>query len=402
MRPSPPSTPAPPSRPGGDGATDLRLEALRGAAALLVVLAHYGHLLPLPAGSTALATTGVDLFFVLSGFVFAPYLAARGWSYRAHLVRRLLRIYPLYLLALAAYVALKWPAPDATAHLGAHLLMAHTLASPEVAFFYNPAFWSLPPELQFYLLLPLLAAACLRWGLWPVLAAALALRVALLLPPLLGEAASPAWRVATVHLPGVLCEFLLGAAVWAAARRGPIDAAGTAGAAHAAGTVGTAGAAGAAPRRLPAAALLAGAVALLALAGTLMGLAAAPAAGAGGGGGGGDDGAAARALLGGLVGAVAAAAYALVLAAVLRAPPPRAGWAVATAAWAGHLSYGVYLLHNAAPPLLQRVAPGLQGPALAAAALALTLLAAALAHRLVERPARDWGRALSRRLASRS
>lgn len=359
-------SPAGAALPGSERPLDWRIEALRGGAALLVVLAHYGAWLGLPAWGSALASTGVDLFFVLSGLVFAPYLLRSGWGYGAHLVRRLFRLYPLYLLALAVYVALKWPAPDATAHLGTHLLMLHTLGATEVAFFYNPAFWSLPPELSFYLLLPAVAWAVQRFGLATVLLAAVAARLALLLPLPWALDAAPALatalRTATVHLPGVLCEFLFGAWVWQRVQ--------TAG--HRAGP--------------------ALAVAVLgALLTWLVWRATGLAAGAPG----------LAAALGGLVGLAAAAAYAaLVLAAVAVRWQPRA--LPALALWAGQLSYGVYLLHNAAPVLLQRLWPGLQGPALAGAALALTLLAAWLAHHAVEQPLRDWGRRLSRRPASRS
>lgn len=53
------------------------VELLRGMAALLVVVSHYQHLAGMDFGILRFAFSGVDLFFVLSGFVFAPYLFGR-------------------------------------------------------------------------------------------------------------------------------------------------------------------------------------------------------------------------------------------------------------------------------------------------------------------------------------
>ena len=134
---------------------DPAIEALRGCAAMLVVLTHYLHFLTSEPGLWAFASTGVDLFFVISGFVFAPYLAGRPLQLASFFTRRLFRMYPLYLCALLVYVALKPAGADAWAHFPSHLVMAHTLQSVAIASYYNPAFWSLPPEMEFYLLLSL-------------------------------------------------------------------------------------------------------------------------------------------------------------------------------------------------------------------------------------------------------
>lgn len=348
---------------------DLSIEALRGFAALLVVFTHYAHFVMGHAGWLGVASTGVDLFFVLSGFVFAPYLRDRTWDVAPYLLRRLFRLYPLYVVALAVYVALKLPSPEAWRHLGVHLSMLHTTQSVEIAFFYNPAFWSLPPEVEFYLVLPLLARLVGRFGLHAVFWPALVLRLLLAWHDGNVWADASLQKIATVHLPGLLVEFLLGAWAWRVLH------AGAAGASTAASRA----------RWLIAAALL------LALTTVLFGAVAtsAPATPL-------------QAWAGGLIGGLAALGYAALVASLAAAPSfwqnrPRASTA---ASWAGHLSYGVYLLHNAAPPLLGRLWPALGGPAAAAACLALTLAAAWLAHVTVERPMRAWGRRLSRRLAA--
>jgi len=140
------------------------IEALRGFAALLVMATHYTALITSEAGLWGFASTGVDLFFVLSGYVFAPYLFGKSLRLVPHLIRRFFRLYPLYLVALLLYVVLRLPAASAWDHFAAHLFMAHTFSSLEVAYFYNAAFWSLPPEVEYYLLLPLLAWAATRLG----------------------------------------------------------------------------------------------------------------------------------------------------------------------------------------------------------------------------------------------
>ena len=76
------------------------LDMLRGVAALAVVTLHFDTFL----GGPALlphAYLAVDLFFALSGFVLAQaygQLLAEGWSVREFMIRRFIRLYPLYFL----------------------------------------------------------------------------------------------------------------------------------------------------------------------------------------------------------------------------------------------------------------------------------------------------------------
>ena len=63
-----------PSHVNGVHQDDPAIEALRGFAALMMVVTHYAHLITPQRRAWAFASTGVNLFFVLSGFVFAPYL----------------------------------------------------------------------------------------------------------------------------------------------------------------------------------------------------------------------------------------------------------------------------------------------------------------------------------------
>lgn len=330
------------------------VEAWRGVASALVLWSHWASPLGLPVGLTAFAFTGVDLFFVLSGFVFAPVLLQRPvLSLRAYGLRRMLRIYPAYLVALALYVMLAWMAGRPLVHLPEHMLMAH-LQSREMAFYYNPAFWSLPVEVGFYVLLPLLGAwlsqgrmegGQARW-LWLCL---LAVALRLILLGLTDGATQNRAYVLLNHIPGLLVEFLLGAWVWQRAQR-PM-------ARSAAWVWGLAG--------------LSGWCALAAFFVRLP-----PAV---------------PAWLGGQLGLGAALCFAASLLASLQIPA--AGKAVLwVAQWSGRLSYGVYLLHMAwlAPALAwsERWGPATGG----ALALAGLLASGLVLHWWVEEPARRWGR----------
>ncbi|MFO1147421.1 MAG: acyltransferase [Alsobacter sp.] len=145
------------------------LDGLRGVAVLLVLLSHFpfveGVALSKDLWSLAQALRvgylGVDLFFVLSGFLITRgMLAERRATGRVSLwrfyVRRGLRIYPIYFLSVA-FVALVYPTK--------RILLASLLV---YGFnYYHPIdpqpypmehSWSLDVEDQFYLLWPLLFA----------------------------------------------------------------------------------------------------------------------------------------------------------------------------------------------------------------------------------------------------
>src|ERR1700733_9150168 len=80
------------------------LDALRGVAALVIVVFHMRFVDSAPALGTA-----VDLFFVLSGYLITTILLEQGRSpgfFGAFYARRALRIWPIYYLALVACVAL--------------------------------------------------------------------------------------------------------------------------------------------------------------------------------------------------------------------------------------------------------------------------------------------------------
>ena len=372
-----------PEQGAADG--DPVIEALRGWAALMVMATHYTYLLTPQAGLWGFASTGVDLFFVLSGYVFAPYFFGKPLGLRSHLVRRFFRLYPLYFFALMLYIALRLPAAAAWDHVWVHLFLGHTLTSLEIANFYNPAFWSLPPEVEYYLLLPLLVWVSTRprFGrsgfVWLVLLAAF-MHLALVAAASPDVKAITARAIATVHVPGLLIEFMLGSVAYAIVRR---DASGRA-------------------------ALMRLALGLLVL--TAMGFIfvnyVAPV-----------DGVTRTVPLwiGGNIGLGAAVGYALIVSAVAgrstvlasrlapsAASPPRSQRKLILQpifTIMGELSYGVYLFHNAAPQILGRVVPAISGWGALLACTGITLLMAFAAHHAIEKPMRAYGRRLSQSAA---
>ncbi len=339
----------------------------------MVMATHYTYLLTPQAGLWGFASTGVDLFFVLSGYVFAPYLFGKPLSLRSHLIRRFFRLYPLYLLALMLYIALHLPAAEAWDHFWAHLFLVHTLASLEIANFYNPAFWSLPPEVEYYLLLPLLAWVSTRhrYGrfgfVWLVLLAAL-VHLALVAGASSDDKGITARAVATVHVPGLLIEFMLGSLAYALVRR---DTAGRV-------------------------ALMRLALGLLVLSGMgfIFANYVAPVAGVA---------PTVPPWIGGNIGLGAALGYALIVSGVASTPQGARLWTKASFQpiylVMGELSYGVYLFHNAAPQILARVLPAAGGAVALLLCTGITLLIAFIAHHVVEKPMRAYGRRLSQNSA---
>jgi peptidoglycan/LPS O-acetylase OafA/YrhL len=157
------------------------LDGLRGLAIFLVLLCHYVYAWPYGtphSWSSRIATlteegqTGVDLFFVLSGFLIGGILLNSRSSpryYKTFYVRRFYRIIPLFY----GWVVLFWLAsPNAPLHFENHIGEFRAGSIPYWVYFifiqnfvlgYTPAqaiwlgsTWSLAVEEQFYLISPFL------------------------------------------------------------------------------------------------------------------------------------------------------------------------------------------------------------------------------------------------------
>jgi peptidoglycan/LPS O-acetylase OafA/YrhL len=159
------------------------MEGLRGLAILLVFACHYYDIVwrDLPGqsrllsgwGNTLMETggTGVDLFFILSGYLIYSAVRKPGFNFRRFIERRAVRIYPAFLAVLAFYLAVSpflhsWaplqsryanrvPAafPDGLLYVAANVLFLPGVTTiPPIM---NVA-WSLSYEWAFYLGLPVI------------------------------------------------------------------------------------------------------------------------------------------------------------------------------------------------------------------------------------------------------
>lgn len=187
------------------------LDGVRGLAILMVLIWHYmncqgagraGHPLAYVMGATRLFWSGVDLFFVLSGFLIGGILIDH-WEkprfIRTFFIRRAARIIPVYVVVLGLYFTLRMVL-DARAYAwlfdNAIPDYAYITFTQNVFMGLKDTFgghflgvtWSLAVEEQFYVMLPLLVLAvgmrrfkvaatclaviapCLRWAV-PGLAA---------------------------------------------------------------------------------------------------------------------------------------------------------------------------------------------------------------------------------------
>lgn len=150
------------------------MEGLRGFAVFLVFLVHYTSLsAPWVTGAGlraftkaihAIGNTGVDLFFVLSGYLIYGSLMAREQGYSAFLWRRVRRIYPAFIVVFVLYVGLSltMPASSKIPDDGAATYLLQNLMLLPGIFEIEPMIsvaWSLSYEMLYYALLPLVIFA---------------------------------------------------------------------------------------------------------------------------------------------------------------------------------------------------------------------------------------------------
>lgn len=197
-------------RPSPTASGEVRsIQYLRGVAAFGVLLFHAAERAD---WSFGVGAAGVDVFFVISGFIMWVVTCRNSPGPVVFLVRRVQRIVPLYWALTLGVVAAAVLAPGAfpamrptTGHvLRSLLFLPHRDAVGLIAPLIVPG-WTLNYEMFFYLLFAggLLAPAAIRpWMVTAVLAGLVAIRP-------MGDPANPLWATYTDPL---LLEF--GAGLW--------------------------------------------------------------------------------------------------------------------------------------------------------------------------------------------
>jgi exopolysaccharide production protein ExoZ len=151
------------------------MEGVRGLAVILVFFVHYYWALRLylPPESTTLwlsktfeliGHAGVDIFFVLSGYLIYGAVRSRNYRTLSFFRRRAVRLYPAFLVMLGLYVVLSWAVPERAtrwpvASLDKLVYLAQNLLFIPGIFKIDPLLsvaWTLSYEALFYLGIPLL------------------------------------------------------------------------------------------------------------------------------------------------------------------------------------------------------------------------------------------------------
>ncbi len=226
-----------------EGVESRPLTGLRGAAALLVMLHHFylklalDQHLPLLQFLLRKGYLGVDLFFVLSGFVMAMVYGAwfdgtrarRAADYVRFIIRRVARLWPLHAAVLMVLLGFDIDPPHLVVSLrmaATNLLMVQAWGfSTEI----NPPAWSVSTELLAYLVFPALAALALRGRVGPWLCLALvvaALAACMWLAPPVGAMRRGRLDIYYNYsvLPALRClaGFMMGMLAWRAGQIGVV------------------------------------------------------------------------------------------------------------------------------------------------------------------------------------
>ncbi|MEO0684493.1 MAG: acyltransferase, partial [Cyanobacteria bacterium J06649_11] len=136
------------------------LDGLRGLAVLIVMLSHTsntGLLLSEYLDFSLIGKSGVYLFFVLSAYLLDRQIAVflrrpnngKSAYWKNYFLRRFLRIYPLFVIALISYALVSYLGFDTQillADIVPHLLLQEG----------KLVFWSIPVEFKYYFISPLI------------------------------------------------------------------------------------------------------------------------------------------------------------------------------------------------------------------------------------------------------
>jgi len=167
------------------------LDTLRAAAIVLVLMTHYNGFVSHQQTFGVIGSigwAGVDLFFVLSGYLIGNQIAtpiANGqpWSLKAFFARRLIRTLPNYYVVLIVYLLL----PGTLAGSNTAPIWRFLTFTQNFGLAYGETFthsWSLCVEEQFYLVFPIAALSIKKVSgssrtVWWSLGAAVAIGIAL-------------------------------------------------------------------------------------------------------------------------------------------------------------------------------------------------------------------------------
>lgn len=203
----------------------VNIQALRGVAALMVVFYHVSQRLdrfagPIPGFTEAAhyGRFGVDIFFVISGFIMAHIGARRPKDsayFRQFLKHRFIRIMPLYWIVSAMVLAVFLVRPDlVNSGSGRPQVLLSFLLVPNHSSFLVGVAWTLAHEMFFYLVFAFMGLlfgerGTLLTGATIVLLTLAGVETRLVQP----QAANPIWDVIShsVNLGfvgGLICEWL--------------------------------------------------------------------------------------------------------------------------------------------------------------------------------------------------
>ncbi|MFG2816498.1 acyltransferase family protein [Streptomyces sp. NPDC048410] len=181
------------ARPAGDGNRLAALDGLRFLAALSVVFFHfvgqtpggmkfvwgrsYEEIFPDAHAYFAFGRLGVELFFLISGFVIC--MSAWGRTPRDFFISRVTRLYPMYWVAIAVSASVIYLFDTPFGHPNPRVLFANLtmLQTPLGVDNLDAVYWTLWPELCFYLTFAVVVWKGLTYqrvvifcGLWTVAA----------------------------------------------------------------------------------------------------------------------------------------------------------------------------------------------------------------------------------------
>lgn len=145
----------------------VQVDYVRAFASLLVAIFHLGGKVVFP---LSYGWLGVEMFFVLSGFIICWALPL-SYNYKdvpSFLAKRLIRIEPPYIFSIGCLLVLNYLTknnykPD-WINVGFHLAYINNFIGKS---YLNPVYWTLGIEFQYYILIALIFPILLRnWGKW--------------------------------------------------------------------------------------------------------------------------------------------------------------------------------------------------------------------------------------------